>query len=299
MAVTPFYVNRRLNDDERRSRIFDGAFFLYSAPAPSTGIVTWARQLIDEAFAETPDPRRAHLTLTAEAFAAVAGPLKSRFTNDVKTKRMCQELIAGLGCDPEKTYFDLPRLRVAPPGDYLTAGVSYSYKAHRDTWYAHPRQLINFWIPVFDSEPSTVMSMYIDHFQKPIANASGAWDYDEWVKNARFAASSNVREENRQHPVPLEDLVTAPEARIVQNAGDLMIFSTCQLHASAPNLTDAIRFSYDLRTIHLDDLANDRGPVDVDGKASGTTLKDFLRVSDLAPLGEDTIARLVRTHAVA
>jgi hypothetical protein len=284
MSIVPMYVNRRVTDDERRARIFDGGVFLYSAPAASTGIVEWVKELLDGTFARLGDVRRVHERMPQEQFASVVGPLKSKFVNDPRTKRLCQELIVGLGCDPDRTYFDLPRLRVAPPGNYLTTGVSYSYKPHRDTWYAHPTQLINYWIPVFDSEPSTVMSMFLDYFHRPVPNASGSWNYDDWVKNARFAAVNNVGVENRKHPVPTTDLGDTIDVRVVQNAGDLMLFSTCQLHASAPNLTENMRYSYDLRTLHLDDLREGRGPENIDGKATGSTLKDFLRVSDLAPL---------------
>jgi hypothetical protein len=284
MCTVPLYVNRRSTDDDRRQRIFDGGVFLYSAPPASAAMVAWARELVQESFGATGDVRRAHLHLPQQEFANLAGTLKSRFTNHPRTKQLCQDLILDMGCDPELTYFDLPRLRVAPPGNYLTTGVSYSYKPHRDTWYAHPTQLINYWVPCYDSEPSTVMSMYLDFFRRPLANASGEWDYDRWVKNARFAATQNIGVESRKHPVPTEGLGDPLDLRIVQNAGDLMLFSTCQLHASAPNLTDCIRFSYDLRTLHIDDLREGRGPENIDGKATGSTLKDFLRVSDLAPL---------------
>ena len=289
MSITPIYVNGRLADDQRRARIFDGGIFLYSAPAASLPIVEWARSLIHEAFTE--DVRRAHTKLAIEEFVKRAGPLKSKFTNDATTKRLCQELITAMGCDPEMTYFDPPRLRVAPPGGYLTTGVSYSYKPHRDTWYAHPTQLINYWVPVYDSEATTVMSMYVDFFQKPVENGSGNWDYDQWVKNSRFAAAQNIGIEARLHPVPLQDLGNTVDLRFVQNAGDLMLFSTCQLHATARNESELIRFSYDLRTLHVEDLQQARGPKNIDGKATGSTLKDFLRVSDLAPLN------LERLHA--
>lgn len=288
MSRTPIYINRRSGDDERRQRMFDGGIFLYTSPAESTHIVDWARELIDTAFAASGDVRSAHARMDVKAFVACAGPLKSTFTNDAKTKRLCQALITAMGCDPEQTYFDLPRLRVAPPGDYLTSGVSYAYKPHRDTWYAHPRQLINYWVPVFDGEPSHVMPMYIDYFTQPVDNASGNWDYDEWVQKARFAAAENIGAENRQHPVPRQALGETTDLRIVQNAGDLMLFSTCQLHGSPRNETEMIRYSFDLRTLHLGDVRANRGPVDVDGKATGTTLKDFLRVSDLKPLDAQT-----------
>ena len=284
MSLTPIYVNRKTDDDDRRKRIFDGGLFLYSAPTASTKMCEWVQQLATEAFPKGTDIRRAHAAMDVAKFVEYTGPLKSKFTNDVQTKKLCQELILGMGCDPEQTYFDLPRLRVAPPGDYLTTGVSYSYKPHRDTWYAHPRQLVNYWVPVFDGEPSHVMSMFINYFGRAVDNASANWDYDTWVAKSRFAAAQNIGSENRQHPVPTQGLGDATDVRIVQNAGDLMVFSTCQLHASAPNQMETIRYSYDLRTLNLDDIRADRGPLNVDGKATGSTLQDFLRVSDLKPL---------------
>jgi hypothetical protein len=290
MNPTPIYVNRRCSDDDRRQRLFDGGIFLYGAPAESIRLVEWARELIDGAFADSGDVRRAHERMDVRAFVACAGPLKSKFTNDKNTKRLCQELIVAMGCDPEQTYFDLPRLRVAPPGNYLTSGVSYAYKPHRDTWYAHPRQLVNYWVPVYDGEPSHVMSMFVDYFHRGVDNASDHWDYDEWVEKARFAAAQNIGQENRGHPVPRQDLGETTDLRIVQNAGDLMLFSTCQLHASAPNQTQHIRYSYDLRTLNLEDLRAGRGPANLDGQATGSTLKDFLRVSDLKPLEPLSVA---------
>ena len=284
MGITPIYVNRKTTDDDRRKRIFDGSLFLYSSPPASAKIVEWVRELAAATFPKGVDMRRAHAVMDVRKFVECTGPLKSKFTNDARTKKLCQELIVGMGCDPELTYFDLPRLRVAPPGDYLTTGVSYAYKPHRDTWYAHPRQLVNYWVPVFDGEPSHVMSMFIEYFRRPVGNASADWDYDEWVAKARFAAAQNIGTENRKHPVPTQSLGDTPDVRIVQNAGDLMVFSTCHLHASAPNQMETIRYSYDLRTLHLEDVRSGRGPENVDGKATGTTLKDFLRVSDLKPL---------------
>ena len=283
MGVTPLYVNRNLSDDARRAHIFDGAVFLYSAPPESRQMVEWIRKLSGEAFRGVKDVRRAHEELDVKAFVDLAGPLKSRFTNDPSTKRLCQALLSDLGTDPDTTYFDLPRLRIAPPGNYLTSGVSYAYKPHRDTWYAHPPQLVNFWVPVYDSERSTVMSMYFDYFDKPVQNSTSGWDYDHWVANSRYAAAQNVESETRRHPVPAESVSESVDIRIVQNAGDLMLFSSCQLHATAPNETGLIRYSYDLRILNVEDLRKGRGPRNVDSKATGSTLGDFLRVRDLAP----------------
>jgi len=289
MAIIPIYVNRAISDEQRRTRIFDGALFLYAANPASTKMANWAKDLASEAFGEGVDIRHAHVEYPVAEFVKRAGPLKSRFTNDQTTKKICQELIVAMGSDPHRTYFDLPRLRVIPPGNYLSSGVSYNYKPHRDTWYAHPRQLINYWIPVFDSELTMVMSMYVDFFRQPVKNASGEWDYDEWIKNSRYAAASNLDGEARPHPLALEDVSESTDIRLIQNAADLMIFSTCQLHASVPNRSDLVRYSYDLRTLNIDDLCDGRGPENIDAAATGTTLQDFLRVSDLAPLDPESI----------
>lgn len=282
--VVPVYFNRQLPEAERRARIYDGSIFILPGLKGIRALSDWAEELIADAFRGVPDIHRAHVHLPVEEFVRRVSPLKSRFVNDPRTRQICQELIAEVGADPGRTYFDLPRLRVIPPATYLTAGVSYNYAPHRDTWYAHPRQLVNYWAPVYDTEVSTVMTMFVDYFRSPVDNTSVKWDYDEWVQNSRFAAASNIKSEERAHPVPLSTVSGTTQLRLVLNGGDVMIFSTCQLHASTPNATDRIRYSFDLRTLNVDDLEQDVGPVDVDGRATGTTLPDFLRGSDLEPL---------------
>jgi len=279
--MTTIYVNRRIDEPDRRQRLFAGDFFLYTDVAESHAIVGWAKQLIGEAFGDL-DPQHAQHKLDVEEFVKRVGPLKSRFTNDSHTKELCQALVRAMGADPDETYFDLPRLRVVPSDNYLSAGVSYAYKAHRDTWYAHPPCLVNYWVPVYDAVGDNVMSMFVRYWDRPVANAG--FDYERWVKESRFAASANIREENRPHPVPLEEIDTKGEIRIAQNAGGIMMFSTCHLHATAPNVSGVTRFSYDLRTISLRDLKEGRGPSNLDAVAQGSTVKDFLRVSDLTPL---------------
>jgi hypothetical protein len=52
----------------------------------------------------------------------------------------------------------------------------------------------------------------------------------------------------------------------------------------ARNEIDKVRYSYDLRTLSIEDVLQGRGPATLDGKATGSTLKGFLRVSDWKPL---------------
>lgn len=289
-SVITVYLNRQISDDDRRASLFRGDFYLYSGLSGALALAAHAKDLIGETFGDT-DPERAQFGLGVEEFVAKVGPLKSEFTNGQRSKELCRRFALDLGVDPERTYFDIPRLRVIPAEDFLTAGVSYNYKAHRDMWYGHPQQLVNYWVPVFPVVGDNVMSMYTDYFDRPVKNGSNAYDYDEWVANHRHAAAQKTTTDDRPHPLPLEEIDSRGEIRIAGGSGDVFMFSSNHLHASAPNRSGVTRFSYDLRTINIDDVRAGRGPRNVDSGATGTTLGDFLRVSDLAPLDLTEVVR--------
>jgi hypothetical protein len=286
--VITIYLNREVDESERRASVYRGDFHLIMGHPASLAIVEWTRELVGDAFGDL-DPERAQFALSLDDFVARVSPLKSTFVNHERTKELVRDLVLAMGVDADATYFDLPRLRVIPSEGYLTTGVSYNYKAHRDSWYAHPTTLVNYWTPVFDAVGENVMSMYVGYFDRPIANSSAGFDYDTWVAESRFAAAEQVKKEERPHPLPTEPVDDASEIRVAGRAGDILMFSTCHLHASAPNTSGVTRYSFDLRTINLPDYLEGRGPANVDTAATGTTLQDFLRVSDLAPLELATV----------
>jgi hypothetical protein len=277
------YVNREIDEPSRRESIYSGDFHVITGNSAARALVDWAHDLIGDAFGNM-DPERAQFELPQPDFVSRVSSLKSTFTNHQRTKELVRELVIAMGADPQETYFDLPRLRVIPSEEYLTTGVSYNYKAHRDTWYAGPKAQVNYWTPVFDTVSENVMSMYVGYFDRPIKNSSSDFDYDRWVSESRFAAAEQIGKEERPHPLPTEPVDDTSEIRVAGRAGDMLLFSTCHLHASAPNTSGVTRFSYDLRTIHMADHREGRGPANIDSGATGTTLLDFIRVSDLAPV---------------
>ena len=97
-------------------------------------------------------------------------------------------------------------------------------------------------------------------------------------------ALSQMRVDMRKHPLPLAAVDTRSELRIAGTMGDAILFSAAQLHSTAPNQSGLTRFSIDFRTISLDDLDQERGAPNIDSRATGTTLGDFLRASDFEPL---------------
>jgi hypothetical protein len=229
--------------------------------------------------------------MPAERYVEVLADLKPRFIHHPR----CKELIAGMlgefGCDVERTYFDVPRLRTMAHGEYLNAGLAYQFHAHRDTWFSAPQAQLNWWLPVYPIQSENSMAFHLRYFGEPIKNSSADYDYAEWNRTGRQQAATQVKKETRKQPTAEEPLELEPQVRVVAAVGGPLIFSAAHLHSTVPNTTDRTRFSIDFRTVSLDDLSSGAGAVNVDANCTGTTLRDFLRASDLAPLPEEIIAK--------
>jgi hypothetical protein len=74
-----------------------------------------------------------------------------------------------------------------------------------------------------------------------------------------------------------------------QLVGGLLLFSGAQLHSSVPNTSGKTRFSIDFRTVHGGDVASRIGAPNVDSACTGSSLRNFFRVSDFAKLTEELI----------
>ena len=118
------YYNPSLTDDERRKRIFDGDLIVYSATDSSTALAEFSQSLIREAFAPF-DPETAQYELPVERYAEILGELKPKFTHHPTCKKLIGRLFEELGCDVEKTYFDVPKLRTSTSDEYLTTGIAF------------------------------------------------------------------------------------------------------------------------------------------------------------------------------
>src|SRR4051794_150596 len=113
------YFDAQFSDDECREKLYDGDLFIYS-PRPSTlALIDFAAQMARDAFAPL-DPELAQFEMVVEDYAALLAGLKPRFIHHPESKRLIQEMLVDLGCDPELTYFDVPRMRSSTSNDYLT-----------------------------------------------------------------------------------------------------------------------------------------------------------------------------------
>lgn len=277
-----------LDDEARRETLFEGDLVLYPRRSSTAALCDHALAMAAEAFAPH-EPERAQFALRVEDFAARAGALKTRFTNDRQTKELIRAILDDLGCDLEQTYFDVPRLRIVPSDNYLSSGVSYVYKAHRDTWYSSPHAQVNYWMPAFAILPGRAMSFFPAYWDKELPNSSAGFDYGEWCRVGRTQALGLIKEDTRKHPLPTAPVDGSSELRIAGTKGDMILFSAAHLHATAPNCSGLTRFSIDFRTVHLEDLRTGRGAPNIDCAATGTTLRDFLRASDFTAIDLDAL----------
>jgi len=283
------YLDSRMAERDRRERAYQGQLFVFS-PRPTTeALCAFARQLTEEAFAPL-EPRTAQYELTVEAYTAVLAELKPRFIHHPKSKELLRAMLTDLGCDPGETYFDVPRMRIATAQSYLTSGLAYVLHPHRDTWYSAPMCQLNWWLPMYEIESENSMAFHPRYWNEAVKNGSSSYNYYEWNASSRKNAAQHIRTDTRIQPKPEEPMQLDPQVRVVCPPGGVIMFSAQHMHSTVPNTSQVTRFSVDFRTVNVADVAALTGAPNLDSAPTGTALRDFMRVSDLARIPEDLIA---------
>ncbi|MFI5509945.1 hypothetical protein ACIA48_20960 [Mycobacterium sp. NPDC051804] len=284
--MTTVSSNPDFTDDERRTRLYDGQVLVYSASPESLALVEHAQTLIRDAFGAR-DPQTAQFDMPIEEYAALLAELKPKFIHHHESKRRLRALLASFGCDLDRTYFDVPRLRTSTSNNYLTSGISYVFHPHRDTWYSAPLSQLNWWIPIYPVVAENVMAFHPQYWGNAVRNGSRHHNYYEWTQNIRPSAAQHLKSDTREQPKPEEPVQLEPQLRVVPEAGGVMIFSGNHLHSTVPNTSGRTRFSIDFRTVHIDDVKSRHEAPNFDSDCAGSTLRDFLRASDFERMPED------------
>ena len=117
------YFDSPVDDYIRRQELYQGQLFVYSPSPSSIALSAFAREMIQEAFGAL-DPLKAQYTMPVEKYVDILADLKPKFIHHPKSKQFIQRILTEFGCDLNKTYFDVPRLRTATSDEYLTTGES-------------------------------------------------------------------------------------------------------------------------------------------------------------------------------
>jgi hypothetical protein len=287
--MNTLYFDSTVSDDVRRQRLYNGQLFVFSPRPSSMALCQFARELTEEAFAPL-DPREAQHSLPVEEFVAIAAPLKPKFIHHPKTKQLLRELLDEFGCDMNKTYFDVPRMRIVTHGGYLNAGVAYPLHPHRDSWYASPLCQLNWWLPLYDFESESSMAFQPRYWSQPVRNGSSSYNHYEWNRDGRKNSAKYIKEDTRKQPRAEEHIEIDPHLRVVCQVGGMILFSGAQFHWTVPNTSGRTRFSIDFRTVHIDDVISKHGAPNIDSAPQGTTLRELMRASDLSLIPQEVIA---------
>lgn len=286
--MTAVFMEPGINDDERRERLYNGDLILLPPTPASTALCRHGAEMLEAAFAPL-DPRTAQHEMAVEDYVKVLAELKPRFIHHPRSKELISELMAEVGCDLDKTYFDVPRMRTSTSDGYLTSGIAYAFHPHRDTWYSAPPSQINWWLPIFDIEPRNCLAFHPHYWDHGVRNGSAGYDYDRWNAESRHNAAQHVKTDTRVQPRPEEPVALDPQIRVVGPPGSILMFSAAQLHSSVPNDSGVTRCSIDFRTVNVDDVEGRRGAPNVDSACTGTTMRDYLRGSDGSHVPEDLV----------
>lgn len=286
--MSSVFLGSKITDEERRKKLYGGDIFVLSPTNGTRALVGLARQMLEKTFSPH-DPRTIHEWKTPEEVAAILGKLKPDFIHRPECKRLIAQIMREHGVNLEKSYFDVPRLRSAYPSHFLSSGIAYAFHPHRDTWYSAPMCQLNWWLPVYPIEPNNSLGFYPRYFEEAVENSSDIYNYYEWNTKNRATAVQHVRSDTREQPKAQQELQPIT-VRFLPPPGGIILFSGGQLHETVPNTTNVARYSVDFRTVHYDDVVARRGAPNIDSRCTGTTLRDFLRASDLAHLPEEAIA---------
>jgi hypothetical protein len=284
------HVDSKLTDGERRKELYRGAIFVQSPSRNALRLCRLAQEMIEEAFRPL-DPMKIHDQMPAEKCAEVLATLKPKFIHHPLSKQYIQGMLTEVGCDLSQTYFDVPRMRTAFPGDYLKSGIAYAFHPHRDTWYSAPFCQINWWMPIYELNAENCMAIHPHYFSRAIKNGSRDYNYHKWNLESRQNAAKHVKTDTRVQPRPEEPLELNPQIRLLCPIGGAYLFSAANLHSTVPNTSNVPRYSIDFRTVHLADVLGKVGAPNVDSECTGTTMGDYLRGTDFSHLPEDAIAQ--------
>jgi len=283
------YVDSKFNDEKRRQHLYDGQLFVYSPRPSALAFTNFAAEMIKDAFGKE-DPTTAQFDMPVEEFVRIFAPLKPAFIHHPESKRLIQAMLEDFGCDMETTYLDVPRLRAVTSDAYLTSGVGYAHHLHRDTWYSAPMCQLNWWLPIFEMSSESSMAFHPKYWNEAVKNGSSKFNYYAWNSTGRADAAKHIKSDTREQPKPEQPMELDPQVRLITEPGGAQVFSAANMHSTVPNTSGRTRFSIDFRTVSLIDVKAKNGAPNLDSHPIGTSLRDFMKGTDLSPMPEEVAA---------
>lgn len=277
-------LDQPISDAERAALLFAGHLLVYRQRPAMQRMIAYTRELLED---ELPglDPVTVQKHLSREEFLERVGAVQTRFRTSEDAKLIFFDVLRECGVTTEQCYYDHFPLRVVPFDATHNGAHRAAIGHHRDTWGSNVQCQQNWWAPVFSLEAERTIAFYPDYWEKPLANNTATWSFEEYL-----ATRKTARPERGiaypSAPRPSETVDESGVVKVVIQPGDVLAFSSAHLHASVPNTTDAIRYSVEMRTIHQSDLDAGRVAPNVDNAATVPMYRWFRHVESRQPLSQ-------------
>jgi hypothetical protein len=287
--MVAIHVDPAFTGEQVREAAFRGELTVFTKLPSVRRFVDFTIEELTRLFAPH-DPEHAHEFYSPEEMAARLGVWKPHFIHDEQSAALVRGIAVEAGLSATDTYFDVPKPRTAFPMGHLSTGIAFAFPWHRDTWYAAPKQQLNWWLPVFPVREDNAMKFDLEHFARPVPNDSGGFDYYQ-ANQDRLTAAAQVGTDTRSRP-GAAGFTSSAEIVVLPNPGSVLVFSGSSLHASIPNTSPLSRYSVDFRLLDRRDVETGAGAPLVDVECTGTSLRDFRSIATGERLPE-TLVRAV------
>lgn len=276
------HLDRPVSDQERAERLFAGDLLIYRNIPTMSELVSYSDKHLREAL-DGRDPTTAQQHFSREAFIERTGKVQTAFRTSEAPKTMFFRALKACGVDLNETYYDHFPMRVVPYSDQHQGALRAAIGHHRDTWGSNIQSQINWWAPLYPLEEERTIAFYPRYWDRYLANNTSTWSFDDYLATRkRTPIERQVNYPSAPHPTEAVD--ESDVVKVVLQPGDILNFSSAHLHASVVNITNATRFSVEMRTINRQDLRLGREAPNQDNAAATPMYSWFRSILDKSPL---------------
>ena len=238
-----------------KEEIYSGRIFSFKKNSISLNLVAEIKNLISNRY-EGPLDNFHHF----EKYEDLSVKLINELKNQKTLKYLFKSFLTDIGFNQGKTYWDKFVVRIAPASDKFKPRENSRIGIHRDTWGTNIHQQINWWAPINDLDVKNTLIFYPDYFSKKVRNSTASWDLNVYLEKRKQNDYSYP-----SAPELLESLATDIKILpITIEPGEILCFSGSHLHSSTKEKSLKTRFSYEIRTVCMDDIESNMQAPNID-----------------------------------
>jgi hypothetical protein len=266
------------NQDLRRA-LYRGQVFHLAATSASAQLCDGVLALLREQFGDDLQVRRAHQQLSQDDFLLRLSNVRKAIYLEGPHQLGARRVLAAAGFDPMEMAIDPMRLVVVAETDHHAIRAAHMYYPHRDTWFGHPSAALSFWIPLHALNESETFVFYPERFDRAVPNDSERFQYHSWAAKGwdlQIGWQDRETGQRADYPGVRGRVDCGRPTGFSCGRADVMIFSGAHFHRILPHENGLGRYTLKFRAVHLNDHSEGLGAPNVDSRARGSALVDYL-----------------------